>query len=129
MIGERPRRDVGIVGTRPVRYGEGVSRRPARVLLLLAGLSAGCSIFHIGPPSGAVDLNRADASAIAALPGLTTDDGRRIVANRPYASKEDLLRRHVLGESEYARIADRVYVGAPGMPDYLRSVPPQPEGP
>ena len=91
-------------------------------------LIAGCGIVRLGAP-GAVDLNAADARTIAALPGLTAEDGTRIVANRPYTSKEDLLRRKLVGTREYAVIADLVYVGPPGMPSYLQSVPPQPEGP
>ena len=91
-------------------------------------LIAGCGIVRLGAP-GAVDLNAADARTIAALPGLTAEDGTRIVANRPYTSKEDLLRRKLVDAREYAAIADLMYVGPPGVPDYLRSVSPQPEGP
>jgi radical SAM superfamily enzyme with C-terminal helix-hairpin-helix motif len=105
-----------------------VRRRAAVVLLVGAVLTAGCGVVRFGAP-GAIDLNAADPGAIAVLPGLTAEDGQRIVANRPYVSKDDLLRRHVVGEQQYAAIADLVYVGPPGMPDYLRATPPQPEGP
>jgi DNA uptake protein ComE-like DNA-binding protein len=104
-------------------------RRMAAVLLASAALAAGCGVIRVGAPPGAVDLNSADARAFAALPALSVEDAQRIVANRPYASKDDLLRRNIVGQQQYAAIADLVYVGPPGMPDYLRSVPPQPEGP
>src|SRR5262245_21436545 len=102
--------------------------RRAAVAALLGTLLAACSIIRLGSPA-TIDLNTADTSALADLPGLTAEDRVRIVANRPYLSKEDLLRRNVVGEREYAAIADRVYVGPPGMPDYLQSVPPVPKGP
>ena len=95
---------------------------------LIGTLIAACSVIRLGSPA-VVDLNAADASSLANLPGLTPEDGRRIVANRPYISKEDLLRRNVVDERQYAAIEDRVYVGSPGTPDYLRSVPPVPKGP
>ena len=101
-------------------------RRTVAVGLSL--LIAACSLVRIGAP-GELDLNTAGPAALARLPGLNREDGERIVANRPYASKDDLLRRAVLTRSQYAAVADRVYVGQPGTPDYLRAVPPQPEGP
>jgi len=103
-----------------------VGRIPAIVGLSL--LVAACSVIRIGTP-GELDLNAADAAGIARLPGLTRADGDRIVAHRPYTAKEDLLRRGVLDAAQYEAVADHLYVGPPGMPDYLRATPPQPEGP
>ena len=100
----------------------------ARAAVGLALLVTACGAVRIGAPAD-VDVNAADVAALARLPGLTREDGERIVANRPYAAKDDLLRRAVLSPSQYAAVADRVYVGPPGTPDYLRAVPPQPEGP
>src|SRR5204862_2869230 len=91
----------------------------------LASMLAACSVVRIGAPAQ-LDVNAADAGALAALPGLTREDGERIVENRPYVAKDDLLRRAVLTPTQYAAVADRVYVGPPGTPDYLRAVPPQP---
>ena len=91
-------------------------------------LVAACSAIRFGAP-GDLDLNAAEPAGFARLPGLTREDGDRIVANRPYTAKEDLLRRGVLSPAQYAGVADHVYVGPPGMPDYLRAPPPQPEGP
>jgi DNA uptake protein ComE-like DNA-binding protein len=106
-----------------------VGGRAAAILLAGAALAAGCGVVRFGTPPGAIDLNSADASSFAALPALTVEDARRIVANRPYASKDELLRRKIVDERRYAAIADQVYVGPPGMPEYLRSMPPMPEGP
>jgi DNA uptake protein ComE-like DNA-binding protein len=92
-------------------------------------LVAGCSIVQLGHESNAVDVNHADAAALAALPGLDPADAERIIAGRPYVAKEDLVRRHILDATQYDGVERRLVVGPPGMPDYLRAVPPQPEGP
>jgi len=110
--------------TGPLRRA-GAARTLAALLLVVAG----CSIMRVGGPRAQLDLNAADTRALARLPGIAPGDARRIVANRPYQTKDDLLRRHVLTGAQYAAVADHLYVGPPGVPDYLNSVPPMPEGP
>ena len=56
-----------------------------------------------------VDLNTATAKELSRLPGLTDDDAQRIIANRPYGSKQGLLRKNVIGEKKYEQIQDYVY--------------------
>jgi DNA uptake protein ComE-like DNA-binding protein len=77
----------------------------------------------------ALDLNSAPPDRLEKLGGISPADAARIVAGRPYASKEDLLSRKVVSRELYDQIAPELYVGPPGIPDYLRSVPPMPEGP
>jgi radical SAM superfamily enzyme with C-terminal helix-hairpin-helix motif len=57
-----------------------------------------------------VDLNTASRSELAGLPGLTDADADRIIANRPYGSKQGLLRKDVIGEGKYERIEGYVFV-------------------
>jgi DNA uptake protein ComE-like DNA-binding protein len=100
-------------------------------------LAASVCVFGIAATIGAcaldrrtqLDLNAASATQLAQLRGIERNDAQRIVASRPYASKDDLLRRHVITTEQYDSIAGNVYVGPPGTPDYLRDVPPMPEGP
>jgi len=94
-------------------------------LLLLPFLLNGCPIS----PPHALDLNSAPLARLEKLDGITPEEAARIVAARPYASKEDLLSRKIVSRDQYEVIAPQVYVGPPGIPDYLRSVPPTPEGP
>lgn len=103
-----------------------MSARSTALFVLLFAL--GCSVIRIGEPA-AVDVNRADPAALAGLPGLGPADAERIVAGRPYAAKEDLLRRHILDAHQYDAVEQYVFVGPPGTPDYLRDVPPLPQGP
>src|SRR5690242_5494194 len=95
-------------------------RAPLLVLLLVTALCA-CALRR-GQP---VDVNNARREALAELPGIGADGADRIIAQRPYLVKEDLRDRHVLTDAQYDAVADRLSVGTPGMPDYLRPVPPQ----
>jgi DNA uptake protein ComE-like DNA-binding protein len=72
-----------------------------------------------------LDLNAASASELARIDGIGRTDAERIVAHRPYMSRDELLGKKVVTRDQYNRLAGRVFVGPPGIPDYLRSVPPQ----
>ena len=58
-----------------------------------------------------VDLNKASKEDIAALPGLDAHKADRVIAERPYANTGQLVTRHILSESEYEQLKDRVFVG------------------
>jgi helix-hairpin-helix protein len=105
--------DVALHDVPPRR--EGVRGQYIAIALLLSALTA-CSMYgrvipH-RPPTG-IDLNRATAEQIADLPGLSEADAERIVGNRPYATKDDLVRRGVLTEERFEAIQDRVYLSRP----------------
>ena len=89
----------------------------------------GCTVLGVHSSPTRLDVNSAPAAHLEKLEGISPEDAARIVAGRPYASKEDLLTRKVLSREQYDEIAPELYVGPPGTPDYLRSVPPIPEGP
>jgi DNA uptake protein ComE-like DNA-binding protein len=55
-----------------------------------------------------LDLNSATKDQIATLPGITSADADRIVANRPYQHPDELESRHILPKQKYDRIADLV---------------------
>jgi DNA uptake protein ComE-like DNA-binding protein len=59
---------------------------------------------------GTVELNSAGRKRLAQLPGLTGDDADRIIANRPYEKRRDLVSKGVLSESKFDKIRDDVYV-------------------
>ncbi len=63
-------------------------------------------------PAEPLDLNRADASALQALPGIGTALARRIVEDRerrgPFRTPEDLLRVSGVGAQRYARLRGMV---------------------
>ena len=62
-----------------------------------------------------IDLNAADAEKIAEL-GMSPESLERLLENRPYRNKLELVSRRVLSQSEYAAIKDRVSVAAARQP-------------
>jgi DNA uptake protein ComE-like DNA-binding protein len=61
-----------------------------------------------GHPSAPVDLNSASESDLLRLPGISKSDADKIIDQRPYRDKHDLVEKGLLAESEYDRIRDRV---------------------
>ena len=55
-----------------------------------------------------LDLNSASESELMELPGITHRDARRIIANRPYRDKHDLVARRIITAAEYASIRDQI---------------------
>jgi DNA uptake protein ComE-like DNA-binding protein len=55
-----------------------------------------------------VNINKASREDLLSLPGVTEREADRIIADRPFSYAHDLVKRHVLPESEYARISDRI---------------------
>ena len=92
--------------------------RSARIMaatVFLAVLAPGCSLFDkmshkTTPQASKVDLNSATRKQLDNLPGLTKDDAEKIVKNRPYSKKRDLVDRGVLDEKKFNAIRDDVEV-------------------
>jgi DNA uptake protein ComE-like DNA-binding protein len=62
----------------------------------------------MGRSDKTVNINRASREDLLSLPGLTEREADRIIAERPYDSAHDLVKRHVISEGEYEKIRDRV---------------------
>lgn len=62
-----------------------------------------------------IDLNTAGANQLSEL-GISAESLERLLENRPYRNKLELVSRMVLKEDEYGRIKDRVAVSAASEP-------------
>jgi len=59
----------------------------------------------------AININNASREDLLNLPGITERDADRIIAERPFKNAREMVARHVISESEYDRISDRIIAG------------------
>ena len=57
---------------------------------------------------GPVNINKASREDLETLPGVTPKIADTIIADRPYDSGAELLRRHIVSKQEYDQIADKI---------------------
>ncbi len=78
-----------------------------------AGTTAG-AVAQSGAGTGGVDINRASAAELEALPGVGPATAEKIVADReengPFAAPEDLMRVPGIGEKKFEAMREMVVV-------------------
>jgi DNA uptake protein ComE-like DNA-binding protein len=73
-----------------------------------SGARAGTS--HHAARAALVDVNSATKDQLMALPGMTDDEASKIIAGRPYKTKNELTKKGILPNAEYRKIAARITV-------------------
>lgn len=61
-----------------------------------------------GSSDNRIDINHASLDALMKVPGMTSSLAERIVRDRPYRTKRDLLQRGIVSAAVYARIKDDI---------------------
>jgi len=55
-----------------------------------------------------LNLNKASKDDLMALPGVNAAEADRIIDARPYGQPDELVSRHIMSQSAYDKISDRV---------------------
>jgi hypothetical protein len=63
-----------------------------------------------GAPANLVDVNKSSEADLVLTLGLGKEDSQKLIKNRPYRSKEDLLTKAGLPKSSFDRIKDRITI-------------------
>lgn len=57
---------------------------------------------------GLIDINSATAAELTSIKGIGDKRAKKIIDNRPYKSKDDLVQKKVLSQANYDKIKDQI---------------------
>ena len=93
----------GIVGA-PAAWAQSTAAPPAKAAPKDAGKPADQKASKTEP----IDINTASADELQKIPGIGDAYSKKIVDGRPYARKDDLVKKKVLPEGVYSKIKDQI---------------------
>lgn len=56
----------------------------------------------------AIDVNAASREELMSLPGIGESTATKIISSRPFKSKSELVKQHVLTQAEYSKISGHI---------------------
>lgn len=82
-----------------------------RLLTTIGALAFAASALLAQPKPAApsiLDINTATAAQLETVPGIGAAYAKKIIAGRPYKSKDELTRKHVIPDGVYAKVKDHL---------------------
>jgi DNA uptake protein ComE-like DNA-binding protein len=83
----------------------------ALVFALGAGAAPAWAQAPAKPPAAKkepVDINSASANELKTVAGIGEADAKKIIENRPYKSKDELVQKKVMPKATYDKIKDQI---------------------
>jgi competence protein ComEA len=65
------------------------------------------------PKKAPIDINTASVEELQAIPGIGEAYSKKIIENRPYARKDDLVKKNVVPQATYDKIKDQIVAKQP----------------
>jgi competence protein ComEA len=101
-----------------------MTRLIALLVALAFALGAGTTLASAQPPKDPpkpqpkppaakkepLDINTASADELKAVKGIGEADAKKIVENRPYKTKDELVEKKVVSKATYDKIRDQIIV-------------------
>lgn len=60
------------------------------------------------PAAGLIDINSADAATLKTIPGVGDAYSAKIIANRPYKGKDEIVKKAGVPQGVYDKIKDKI---------------------
>ena len=81
---------------------------PTQLVLAQATSSSTAKASHSSAASEKLDINSATKEQLQALPGIGEALSQKIIDNRPYRTKRDLVTKKIIPQSTYEKIKDQI---------------------
>jgi competence protein ComEA len=114
-----------LVGTNDVPRRSVMTRVIALLVALAFALGVGTTLASAQPPKDppkpqpkappaakkeALDINSASADELKAVKGIGEADAKKIIENRPYRTKDELVEKKVLSKATYDKIKNQIRI-------------------
>ena len=81
---------------------------PAKKAASAKAASAKAASAKADAAAGLIDINSADAATLKSIPGIGDAYSAKIIANRPYKGKDEIVKKAGVPQGVYDKIKDKI---------------------